>query len=196
MTVEKKIVVFNGPIECGKDTIVDRLVASGKNAKKMEMKAKLIDLTIAIYGVSKEWWEENYTRLGKEIPRLELDGRSMREALIHTSETVVKPNYGKDYFGRMTRKALDATNAEWHFYADGGFPEELVPLGEGLSPLLIRIHRYGYVFDPSKDSRNYIKDEDLPDNWKSVDVNNVNGQFETFVCTVTKAMKDTFGKWE
>lgn len=194
MTIEKKIVVFNGPIECGKDTIVDRLVTEMPFlSRKMEMKTKLIELTQSIYGVSHEWWTENYTRAGKDIPRPELGGRSMREALIHTSEVVIKPNYGKDYFGKMSKKLIDQSEDIWYFYADGGFPEELTPIGSGVTPLLIRIHRDGYYFNPEEDSRDYVKDEDLPANWKVVDIENENGKFDEFCYKVVMELNKLAG---
>lgn len=177
----KKVVVINGPILSGKDSLVDKLVEIFPSSKKMEMKTKLIELTIAIHGVSMEWWEENYTREGKEIPRVELDMMSMREALIHTSEVVIKPNYGREYFGLMSRMLVEECDMEWYFYADGGFPEELIPLGEGTKPMVIRIHREGCEYDEETDSRSYIQNHEIPSNWIIHDVVNVEGEFDQFV---------------
>lgn len=195
MFLKKKIVVFNAPISAGKDAVVDALVDMFKEkSKKMEMKSRLIAITLVIYGVTKEWWDENYTREGKELPRPELNGRSMREALIHTSETVIKPNFGQDYFGVAARQEIDSLDAQWYLFADGGFPAELVPIGEGQSPLLIRIHRKGYEYDPAKDSRSYIKDSDLPSNWKVEDLHNVDGEFDNFVNDVISVLKLHFSE--
>lgn len=192
-SLTKNIVVFNAPMGVGKDAIVDHLVdLFRRSSKKMEMKARLIALTCLIYGVSKEWWEENYTRIGKEQPREELGGLSMRNALIHTSEVVIKPNYGQDYFGKAARQELDAIGKTWFFFADGGFPAELIPIGEGYKPLLIRIHRDGYEYDPLTDSRSYVKDEDLSDNWVVMDINNVEGKFDEFVSDVMDALNTHF----
>ena len=190
---EKFVTVFNGPIFCGKDTIVDQLVEDMPDiARKMEMKSRLISITCVIHGVSKTWWVMNYTREGKELPRAELGGMSMRNALIHTSEVVIKPNFGQDYFGVASRSELDASDEKWFFYADGGFPKELIPIGAGLNPLLIRIHREGCAYCPTTDSRNYIKDEDLPPNWSAIDITNVNGEYERFHNDVVDALKAHF----
>lgn len=192
--MNKNIVVFNAPIGVGKDEIADAMCkVFHRSSMKMEMKTRLIALTQLIYGVSQQWWNENYTRIGKEVPRPELGGKSMRDALIHTSEKVIKPNYGHDYFGVAARQEIDKIDKDWFFFADGGFPEELIPIGVDYNPLLIRIHREGYAYDPLTDSRNYVKDDELPENWTVVDIENVTGAWEEFVDDVFYVLNDHFG---
>ena len=188
----KNIIVFNAPIKCGKDTIADHIVATTPSVCKMEMKRSLVDIVIIIYGVTREWWDNNYTRHGKELPRDELNGKSMRQALIHTSEVVIKPMYGKDFFGKRSRRIMDNINdVDLFVYSDGGFSEELAVIGEGNRPMLVRIHREGYNYDPEHDSRSYIKDEDIPSNWTVVDIDN-NGTWDEFVRKVTDLISTHF----
>jgi hypothetical protein len=106
---------------------------------------------------------------------------SPREALVYISEIVVKPRWGKDYFGKARvislQEALEV-NPVNTLYVDGScaFDEEI----EGVinimgqdNVLLLRIHRDGYTFDG--DSRSYISDG-LVDN--TIDIYNNRTEIE------------------
>jgi hypothetical protein len=72
--------------------------------------------------------------------------------MIHTSEELIKPIYGKEYFG----KALCMSLGEGiNIISDGGFHEELNAVKNFVgieNVVVIRIHRIGYSFiDDSRD---------------------------------------------
>ena len=162
----KKVVILNGPPSSGKDDGADFLLSEFAGVKK-EFKDQLFRLTKLIWNVDDETWDYLYQREFKEQSTPLLGGMSPRQALIHTSETVIKPNYGKTYFGVCAARTL---NEGINFFSDGGFVEELQPIIEELGEenvLVIRIHRPGYNF--SSDSRRYLPDGTVK---HMVDVNN------------------------
>lgn len=157
-----KIVVFNAPPGVGKDCAVDHLIASGKyeGAVKRQFKDRLFEITCAIHGVSIERFTgEMYSRENKEKPYPELMNMSPREALIHTSEKIIKPNFSPAFFGRALSESIDEPLT---FVPDSGFLEEVVPVAadHGTANVLVaRIFREG--FDYSNDSRSYLDPEQL-----------------------------------
>lgn len=174
-----KIIVFNAPPGAGKDAAVEYIVSNYHTAFHFSFKRKLLDITQCIYGVSKQTWDSWYTRVGKEIPRPELNGMSCRDALIFVSEKVIKVNFGKQYFGRQ--EALYTKDKFEIGYtlgvsSDGGFIEEIDPIikqyGEE-NILIVQIYRPGYDF--SNDSRSYI----YPENVEIYEIQN-DGSLEDF----------------
>lgn len=151
-----RAIILNGPPFVGKDHGA-QYIEETYGAHHQEMKYKLIELTRAIHCVSKEQWDAMYVRTEKEKPQTLLDGRTPREALIHVSETVIKPNYGRDYFGKATAKMLlPGLNA----VSDGGFIEEAEEFAKvigGENILVLRLFSKGY--DWGRDSRGYYDPE-------------------------------------
>lgn len=169
----KKVIILNGPPNCGKDAIADYLVEKYPNVRKKSFKERLTSLTQMIHNVSTEWWKENYTRELKEKPSERLSGLTPREALIKVSETVIKPNYGKDYFGKAAAESLEEGI---NVFSDGGFKEEIIPLTDGVGSdniIIVRITRPNCSFEG--DSRNYLNVPIV----KAVDVDN-DGSLEEF----------------
>ena len=161
MKGKKNVFILNGPILSGKDAIVDKIIQDGMiKASKGSFKTHLVKLVCTIYGVTKDWWDDNYTREGKEIPRPELNGLSMRQAQIFVSETVIKPNLGRDYFGLMEGKRISDIDDNIILFSDGGFYEEVNALEPHFDVHVIRLHRHGYRYG-SNDSRSYIKDDEV-----------------------------------
>lgn len=153
-----KAIILNGPPLVGKDYAALHIEQT-YGAHHQEMKYKLIELTRAIYCVSEEQWNAMYVRKEKEKPQEILEGRSPREALIHVSETVIKPNFGRAYFGRATAKMLSpGLNA----VSDGGFIEEAEEFTKVIGPhniLVLRLFSDGC--DYGSDSRGYYDLERL-----------------------------------
>ena len=79
---------------------------------------------------------------------------SPRDAMIHMSENVLKPLFGKDVFGIMAAKSLeDGVN----IFSDGGFAEEVQCLLDEVGVdnfMLIHVTRKGCSFEG--DSRDYV----------------------------------------
>jgi hypothetical protein len=160
-----KIIIVNGPPDCGKDEAVSYLKRKyGVHA--FSFKTELKALTLKLYCVSEALWDSWYTRVGKELPRTELEGLSCRQALIRVSEMIVKPNFGKGYFGKaegIKLKALSDAGQLLAACSDGGFNEEIDPLidifGED-SIHILKIERPDRSFEG--DSRNWINHPRIP----------------------------------
>lgn len=155
------IVILNGPPGCGKDTIAN-ILETEYDFLHHSMKASLIKAAAGVAGVSEGQLHLLLNNRDiKEVPRVDMAGLSPRQLLIHTSEAVVKPMFGKGIFGqREAKKCQQAIQAgHWSIvYSDGGFPEELEAMAQELGEeniLLVRLRRDGYTFDG--DSRNYLE---------------------------------------
>lgn len=154
------VIILNGPPLCGKDTIADKMIENDLAGDffKLQYKDKLIKLTRVAYSLTEDQWDEIYTRDRKEVPTPLLWGRSPREALIHMSETVIKPAFGRDYFGKAAADNIQYNKV--NVFSDGGFPEEIAPLIElvGVNHLVVvRLHADGCSYDG--DSRSYFQDD-------------------------------------
>ena len=152
------VIILNGPPGSGKDTIADTFEAEGL-ARHIRFKDVLYNIAAAIYCVDVNLIKGFANdQVKKMVPQEIFNGRSQREVLIHTSETVIKPNFGKDYFGQAvyrTVKNLAPKNSKSYFIlSDGGFIEEIEVLTANYRTVLVRLHRDGCDF--SKDSRNYL----------------------------------------
>lgn len=160
-----KVIIFNAPPGAGKDEAINYLKKKG-TVFPFSFKSRLTAITLAIYNIPEKVWEGWYTREGKELPREELDGLSCRNALIKTSEEVIKPVFGKQYFGKMEARNVKQNAREKYYVAacsDGGFNEEIVPLMEEFGPenvFIVYITRPGCTF--AGDSRNWIDIENIP----------------------------------
>ena len=166
--MKTKIVLLNGPPGCGKDVLADCLELLDEDVNRCSFKDPLYDLVAAQYGVPLGWFTKLATnRHRKESKSSHLDDRSPRGAMIHMSEGVIKPVFGRDIFGKLAVKSLvpGCTNV----FSDSGFIEEVKPLFEAIpwaEVLLVRIHKRG-TFEG--DSRNYLDPNEFH---MTVDVDN------------------------
>lgn len=147
--------IFNGPPGSGKDEACYFLKVNHAY-KHLQFKDQLFIDTAEHFGVSLNWFMSDYNnRTLKETPRPELDGMSKRQALIHVSENIIKPKYGKEYFGAKTAEKIDPSID--YCFSDGGFVEEIHPLINRIGRdkiCIVQLYRTGCSF--SSDSRNYI----------------------------------------
>lgn len=156
------VIILNGPPFSGKDFLAEEARKNFRYntafyCKVLQFKKKLFDLTKLIYSVSDEEWDRWYERDLKEVPREELGGLSPRTALQHVSENVIKPIFGKDYFGKSLAKEIkDGVN---YVVSDGGFPEELVPVCEKADVTVICILSDGC--DYTGDTRRYLDESEV-----------------------------------
>lgn len=160
----------------------------GYSYETPEFKDKLIELTAITLGISVEEFLDGYDMLAKDYvaePKVEYpietlihalyrewwkdvklyglgDKRvSKREALIHVSENLIKPNFGEDYFGKALANSISPM-VDLAFVADGGFVAEVEAVVQevGLGNVLI-VNLYRDVKNPAKDSRKLLKGEDF-----------------------------------
>lgn len=149
-----KVFILNAPPNAGKDVVASELV-SKLNFNHVEFKKPLFDIAKSIAQISDEDWNYLYNdRVLKETPSDKLFGKSPRDHMIFVSENVIKPLYGKDYFGKMFVNNLkEGANVS----SDGGFLEELQPTIEKYGKdnvTIIRLHREDCNFN--NDSRDYL----------------------------------------
>jgi len=197
MSKPTKIVFNNGPAGSGKDVSADNMRRNTVKTYQMEFKKPLFALVKLVYNISDSEWNEMYTRENKEKPYDVLNGFSPRQALIHMSEEVIKPKFGKDFFGKWVVTDLKR-HEEYGFrrfiFSDSGFPEEAIPIireyGES-NVAVFRIMRDGHGY--SGDSRSYLKPEDLPSGVSFYDVYN-NGSLDEFLDETVNLFKDFVGE--
>lgn len=149
------IIIFNGPPGTGKDEVC-LFLKRNLNFKHIEFKDALFEETCSHFNVSKDWFMTGYSdRSIKERKEGVLGNRSRRDALIHVSEDIIKPNFGKDYFGvKVAEKIKMGVN---YCFSDGGFKEEILPIINivGTKKIcLVQLTREGCDF--STDSRRYL----------------------------------------
>jgi hypothetical protein len=152
-------IIFNGPPRSGKDEAC-RFLVSNYGFKHLQFKDELFKETAQHFGVTLEWFMKDYNTLHegiilKEIPRKELDGLSKRKALIYVSEEVIKPKFGRDYFGIRTADKIDQVSS--YCFSDGGFVEEvssLINIVGQENICIVQLIRNGCNY--RSDSRNYI----------------------------------------
>lgn len=163
------VLILNAPPMSGKDEIAKYLV-NKHGAYHMEVKELLFEIAVATAGISRQLWDALYAREYKETPTsyLQVNGVNVspRQWMIHVSENVVKPFFGKDAFGTAAANKIkklkdDGIIAPFQLivFSDGGFIEELLPISQTTSIpaedfFLARIKRTGY--DWGNDSRSYI----------------------------------------
>ena len=154
------VIVLNAPMKSGKDYLADLLVGimdqNGIPAAHREVKEMLFSVAIKAAGITPQLWTAIYDRHYKEEPSpyLMIDGKhvSPREWMIHCSEDLIKPMFGKHAFGDAAVNALRKDYPEGEgviIYSDGGFIEEVERLSEyaystGGDFMLVRVHREGY----------------------------------------------------
>lgn len=179
---KQTVVLLNGAPASGKDTAAGFLLELFGEGKQLNFKDALYRETAKYFGVDlNEFIKAATDRNTKEAPSRKLFdpasnffvrvlmlllsmirpvGFSPRQALIHVSENIIKPKFGKTFFGNQLAMAVADSIENIFFVADSGFIDEVKPLVEsGYIVKVIRIHRDGCTF--AGDSRTFLKDEDL-----------------------------------
>jgi hypothetical protein len=156
---ETKVVLINGPPLCGKDVAAEEsrqvLYQWGYEPEVRQFKSVLFRLVRECYHITPiRFWEIYNNRDLKEEPLPDFNGLSVRQAMIFVSEEVIKPKFGKDFFGIAAASSLE--EGEVNIFSDSGFIEETLPVIEKVgkeNTLLIRVYGRG---DFSNDSRDYL----------------------------------------
>jgi hypothetical protein len=176
-----KTIILNAPPDAGKDTVALAL-CDATGATHMEMKSHLYRVAAPLFGMStvkikgmatdRERKErqtqlltlpiDKYNQLCRITGNKPIRGVSPRsthaisprEALIYTSELVVKPAFGRDYFGKIANSNIQPCGA---VFSDGGFDEEIEPIARGQKYVyIIQFEREGCTW--SGDSRGWLSD--------------------------------------
>ena len=175
------VILLNSPPNSGKDTIC-KAICEVTGASHNEFKHHLYKCAATLFNMELTKFIDLATgRNTKEvpIPSLKLDRKqyfrlcdvmervwglmaesddieiSPREALIYTSEVVVKPNFGVEYFGNMATNNINLETGA--VFSDSGFNEELTPIINRVGAknvFVVQLSREGTTFDG--DSRNYL----------------------------------------
>ncbi|CAH9014623.1 putative ATP-binding protein [Vibrio phage 277E43-1] len=192
-----KVIVFNAPPRSGKEvaakavmkcinTLDSNLVAHHREFKDelFKVAANALDISVEDFlrdydskvkdvVASKYLFNVDENTWWKDVPIYDVNGKlySKREWLIHVSENVVKPSFGKDAFGKMFVNSLPKEGVV--AVSDGGFPEEIKPVIDHVGAeniTIVRIHREGCDF--SNDSRNYLTQGMFEDKIAFLDIEN------------------------
>lgn len=169
------IVLFNGPPRSGKDSAAKFLQeyghAIGRPAARHSMSDDLKQRTHAFFQPHMRDIGPQYFENVKDTPHDFFRGMTPRQAYIWMAEEVIKPKFGKDFFGKVLTEwcdwqILQVNKKRSRAFAlcetSTGFAYELAPLWAWCASnachrvKLVRIHRLGHDF--SNDSRQYIHD--------------------------------------
>lgn len=179
---DKVVVLFNGAPFSGKDTGAIFMKEAFGFGKICSFKDELYKDTANLFGLKYSLFraiasdrdtKEVKTRLlpqrpvglfgwfkylaGMIVPALCL---SPRQALIYTSEEVVKPKFGKEHYGNRLAQTIRESESRLFLVPDSGFKEELAPLIEkGFKVFVVRILRPDCTFE--NDSRSQFEEEYL-----------------------------------
>lgn len=174
-----RVIILNGPPRSGKDTLAKHLTTMFSHFHHKEFKSQLYKLLQVIYSLTDGQLQSIIKdEDNKENPNELLDGKSLRQALIYISESIIKPNYGKNYFGKSASKNLVLN--EVNVFSDGGFIDEVLELTKVVDKediTIVRIHRDGCDF--SKDSRRYLDIDGI----RTIDI--TNDDLDTFLLDST-----------
>lgn len=151
-----KVILFNGPPGAGKDEAARFIKELDPRYNLVSFKQALFDATVDHFKVDRDWFMNDYdNRELKEVPMEELQGYSRRGALIHVSEDILKPKYGKECLGAIAAKGMHKSKR--YVFSDFGFYDEVAPVINkfGVDEIcVVQIFREGCTFD--NDSRRYI----------------------------------------
>ena len=187
-----KIIILNGPAGVGKDTIGNALAADC-NCIPTSFKRPMFEIAASVLGAKafSKFITAYDDRDQKEMPHDFLGGKTCREFMIWISETVVKPIFGNQQFGKLMSEHIQLCDEGFCFVCtDGGFPDEVIRLVEdGHDVTLVRLFMDGKTF--VGDSRDYIriKESRFPDckKYQEHDVHLVNGDIDGGVMAVVRA---------
>lgn len=153
-----RYIILNGPPEAGKTTISTELVRAMRHECGDPGLVAIDSFAAPIKHFIAAALAEQYHKMNKSLPRPELSGRSVREALIALAEDHCKVVYGDDIFGKwLVHRSLKHPQKKpaYVIVDDGGFPAEVLAVP---NRFVVRVTRDNKTF--TGDSRGYIEGPD------------------------------------
>jgi len=151
-----RLVLFNGPPGCGKDTIVRGLTQYLKFSH-LKFAAPIKRMACGLLDCDMSWLEANKDTF--IIPFGYKHDITLRQFLIELSEKFFKPLYGDNVFGNLLWNEVKRAPNKLVLVSDCGFHSEVhrvVGNAGKANCLIVRIHRSGHNF--VGDSRSYLED--------------------------------------
>lgn len=174
-----KIVAFNGPPRCGKDTCADLLkdYIENRTDRPVYRRALSMPLRLMVFGALQRPYEQaEFERLKDEIiPSL---GVTMRQFQIDISEHLMKPAYRHDIFPLLMLESIPSNGQAKEpliIISDMGFPIEVGSLSLMLGAdnlLVVQVKREGCTF--ANDSRGYVRHEQMVEIVNDSDIESLN----------------------
>lgn len=148
-------VAFNGPPGIGKDTLADMILQGACGAIHRGTLATMIrEMAAKHYNMPEfPWISSDRETKDKHYPGFPQGVSTPRQALIHFSERIIKPNHGADYFAE--RFATEMKGHRFSMMTDLGFDVEAHCLADVVEFIVI-VQLHHPDFDFSKDSRSYV----------------------------------------
>jgi hypothetical protein len=162
------IVLLNAPPRAGKDAVAQELFTRRKSIYRSYSFARVLKniahAIAGLEGVSHSHFENSKDTATNELPTKK-NGLpyTPRELYIDVSENMIKPHFGKDFFGRRAIAKIKQVLQQGQILlvTDAGFVEEAKTLLQTEIPMIqIQIRRDGCSF--ANDSRSYWQHPDVP----------------------------------
>lgn len=183
-----RIVLLNAPPRAGKNTAAAGASAVLQGVAVIGFSHHLKRSVHAAFGLGWDLDPDHFDAV-KSHPSEQFFGMTPRQAYIWWSEEVIKPKFGKEWFGEMFMRAARSACADTIIAPDSGFTEEAERVAKEVGPhnvMLIRLHKTGCTFDG--DSRSYIDLDHL--RVPTLDLKNIEGKPQLLVAHVVQAIRD------
>lgn len=140
-----KIIILSALPQSGKDSLADHCVQR-LGLVKVEFKEAIHYDAARLLNLPLSTWLDNYTNELKDLANIHApffkEPISARKWLQFVSENIMKPRFGRRFYGFQLGHKLDTMPNATFICSDGGFPEELDALRHmGYTPIVLRIVR-------------------------------------------------------
>lgn len=169
MGAHQKVIIFNGPPNCGKDTASEavrsfvQINAPWMKPTHMKYSEVLKKGAHSLYAAFHGWdFYDGEGRKEKNDPTGDFLGLSPRQAYIELFNALERL-HGPEVLGWIMRKRISRSSHNGLIVcSDGGRPPELNPIIEYVGAknvLIVEIHATGVTFADHNDIRSYVGDE-------------------------------------
>ena len=188
---KSKLILISGAPQVGKDTMGDYIINNVITPiVKYKMTTPLDKIFREIFPQLSDEEFYMYRETKKDIPQDVFKGKSLRQIYIELSENVIKPLFGKDYFGKYAGYVIKNSTVDT-VITDCGFNYEIEALLSSVDTNIWDIHTFTILrpgYDYSGDSRE-------PINFKKLNVHSHNNVYnsstlEAYLSTIKDLIKD------